>query len=141
MNKISMREFLAKIVAIKFRKIVRNHVTFDKNLIDLECMYHLVFADLFFPFSHSFARTCARRSDASHRSTLVGNSCARGITSIYISVVKERHGACTHACEHENLCAMRDQQQPPASSSDTGLAHVHTRTRCTRARLHAYVPS
>lgn len=36
-----MREFLAKIVAIKIRGIMGNYVTFDKNLIDLECMYHL----------------------------------------------------------------------------------------------------
>jgi len=73
------------------------------------------------------------------RIALVGNSCVRGITSIYISVVKERHGACRHACVDENLCVMRDQQQPPASSFDAGHARVYTRARRVRANIRARI--
>lgn len=96
-------------------------------------MYHLAFADLLYPTSHICANMF--KCDASPH-TLVGNSCVRGIISIYISIVKERRDTRTHACAHGNLCAICDQQQPPASRRE---ARVYTRHMRTFARIRALV--
>lgn len=76
------------------------------------------------PRNFAFIRTrvCGYDASASCCSRRIP---VRGIASIYISVVKERF----RVCMHENLCAMRDQQQPLGSAYTLSCVRVFLHVR------------